>query len=51
VRLHQRRLLYPPGYHVPYVESAERRNIELHLQELLAQGRVRAVDENLFVKN
>jgi glyoxylase-like metal-dependent hydrolase (beta-lactamase superfamily II) len=47
----QRRLLYPPGYHVPYVESAERRSIELHLQELLAQGRVRAADENLFVKN
>jgi glyoxylase-like metal-dependent hydrolase (beta-lactamase superfamily II) len=47
----QRRLLYPPGYNVPYVESAERRSIELHLQELLEQGRVRVVDENWFVKN
>ena len=47
----QRRLLYPPGYNVPYVESAERRSIELHLQELLAQGRVRAVDDHRFVKN
>jgi glyoxylase-like metal-dependent hydrolase (beta-lactamase superfamily II) len=47
----QRRLLYPPGYNVPYVESAERRSIELHLHELLEQGRVRVVDENWFVKN
>jgi hypothetical protein len=46
----QRRLLYPPGYNVPYVESAEPRSIELHLEELIAQGRVRAVEEDLFVK-
>ncbi|HXE47264.1 MAG TPA: MBL fold metallo-hydrolase, partial [Ramlibacter sp.] len=42
----QRRLLYPPGYNVVYVESAERRSIELHLEELIAQGRVKAVDED-----
>ena len=47
----QRRLLYPPGYSVPYVESAERRSIELHLEELLAQGRVRMVDDDRFMKN
>jgi glyoxylase-like metal-dependent hydrolase (beta-lactamase superfamily II) len=46
----QRRLLYPPGYNVPYVESAERRSIELHLEELMAQGRVRPVDQDRFVK-
>jgi len=46
----QSRLLYPPGYNVVYVESAERRSIELHLEELIAQGRVKAVDEDRFVK-
>jgi glyoxylase-like metal-dependent hydrolase (beta-lactamase superfamily II) len=45
----QRRLLYPLGYDVPYVESAERRTIELHLEELIAEGRVRKIDEDRFV--
>ena len=36
-----RRLLYPPGFALPYVESAERRSIGLHLAELQAAGRVR----------
>jgi len=49
-QLVQRRLLYPPGYDIVYVESAERRSIELHLEELIAQGRVRAVDEARFEK-
>ena len=49
-QLVQRRLLYPPGYDVPYVDSAERRSIEAHLEELVAQGRVRAVDKDRFVK-
>jgi len=40
-----RRLLYPPGYSVPYVESAERRSIGLHLDELVAQGVVRAAGD------
>ncbi len=44
----RRRLLYPLGYDVPYVESAERRTIELHLEELIADGRVRKVDEERF---
>ena len=43
-RLHDlvaRRLLYPLGYALPYVESAERRSIAQHLAELQAQGAVR----------
>jgi glyoxylase-like metal-dependent hydrolase (beta-lactamase superfamily II) len=45
----KRRLLYPPGYDVPYVESAERRTIEMHLEELIADRRVQAVDADRFV--
>jgi glyoxylase-like metal-dependent hydrolase (beta-lactamase superfamily II) len=37
----QRRLLYPLGYSVPYVESAERNSIRMHLDELVTQGLVR----------
>ncbi len=33
----QRRLLYPPGFSLPYVESAEENSIRMHLDELLAQ--------------
>ena len=39
-QLAARRLLYPPGFHLPYVESAERNTIRMHLQELEALGRV-----------
>jgi len=39
--LAQRRLLYPPGFELPYVDSAERRTLALHLAELQAQGVVR----------
>ena len=35
-----RRLLYPLGFHLPYVESAERNSIAMHLQELAEAGRV-----------
>lgn len=35
-----RRLLYPVGFHLPYVESAERNSIRMHLQELAGAGRV-----------
>jgi glyoxylase-like metal-dependent hydrolase (beta-lactamase superfamily II) len=35
-----RRLLYPVGFHLPYVESAERNTIAMHLEELAAAGRV-----------
>ena len=36
-----RRLLYPPGFELPYVESAERRSIGQHLAELQERGAVR----------
>ena len=39
-----RRLLYPVGFDLPYVDSAERRSIGLHLAQLQAQGAARAVD-------
>ena len=39
-QLSARRVLYPLGFHLPYVDSAERRTIHMHLQELAAQGRV-----------
>ena len=35
-----RRLLYPQGFHLPYVESAERNTIAMHLEELAAAGLV-----------
>ncbi|MCM2251379.1 MAG: MBL fold metallo-hydrolase [Ramlibacter sp.] len=44
----RRRLLYPQGYEVAYLGSAERRSIELHLRELLAAGRVQAVEGDRF---
>jgi glyoxylase-like metal-dependent hydrolase (beta-lactamase superfamily II) len=44
----KRRLLYPQGYDVAYLESAERRSIELHLEELIAAGRVETVDAGRF---
>ncbi len=36
--LARRRLLYPPGFSLPYVESAERNSIRMHLEELVDQG-------------
>ena len=36
-----RRLLYPPGFELSYVESAERRSIGQHLAELQERGAVR----------
>ncbi|HYD76543.1 MBL fold metallo-hydrolase [Ramlibacter sp.] len=43
-QLVQRRILYPAGFSVPYAECAERNSIRMHLDELVAQGRVRAED-------
>jgi glyoxylase-like metal-dependent hydrolase (beta-lactamase superfamily II) len=45
----RQRLLYPPGYEAPWVQSAERRTIAMHLGELIAAGRVREVDADRFV--
>ena len=36
----RRRLLYPVGYDLPYIDSAERRSIEQHLALLQEQGAV-----------
>ena len=41
-------LLYPPGHDAPWVDFAERRTIALHLDELLADGRVRVLDDGRF---
>ena len=41
-------LLYPPGHDAPWVDFAERRTIVLHLDELLADGRVRVLDDGRF---
>lgn len=38
-------LLYPPGHDAPWVDFAERRSISLHLDELLADGQVRQLDD------
>ena len=40
-----RRILYPVGFELPYVESAERRSIALHLAQLQQAGAVRAEAE------
>lgn len=36
----RRRLLYPPGFSLPYVDSAEENSIRMHLDELIGEGRV-----------
>ena len=41
-------LLYPPGHDALWVACAERRSIGLHLDELLADGRVRQQDDGRF---
>ena len=41
-------LLYPPGHDAPWVDYAERRSIGLHLDELIADGRVRQLDDGRF---
>ena len=40
-----RRLLYPIGIELPYVDSAERRSIQMHLDLLIEQCLVQAVGE------
>ncbi len=43
-----RRLLYPLGFELPYVESAERRSIALHLEWLQRHGAVRMAEEGVY---
>ena len=44
-QLVQRRILYPQGFSAPFIECAERNSIRMHLDELLAQGRIRSEGE------
>ncbi|HEY0295355.1 MAG TPA: MBL fold metallo-hydrolase [Bordetella sp.] len=44
----ERRLLYPQGHQAPWMVDAETRTIEQHLQELLADGRVRVDEAGVF---
>ena len=46
--LARQRLLYPPDHDALWVGVVEQRSIGMHLDELLAQGRVRQVDDGLF---
>lgn len=42
------RLIYPPAADSVWIEAAERRSIAMHLDELIAAGRVRRVGEGAF---
>ncbi|MBL8349858.1 MAG: MBL fold metallo-hydrolase [Burkholderiaceae bacterium] len=46
--LARRRLLYPAEHDAPWVDDVERRCIAMHLDELLAAGRVEALDDGRF---
>jgi glyoxylase-like metal-dependent hydrolase (beta-lactamase superfamily II) len=46
----QRRLTYPVGYDELWVNDAERRTIAQHLDELVAEGRVRVRDDGRFAQ-
>ena len=43
-------LLYPPGHDALWVDCAERRSIVMHLDELLADGQVRQLDDGRFLR-
>jgi glyoxylase-like metal-dependent hydrolase (beta-lactamase superfamily II) len=47
-QLVEKRLLYPPGFDAPWVRMAESRTISRHLEELLADGRVRMEESGLY---
>ena len=46
----RQRLLYPPEHAALWVDCAERRSIGLHLDELLADGRVRQQGDGRFLR-
>ena len=46
----RQRLLYPPEHDALWVDCAERRSIGLHLDELLADGRVRLQGDGRFLR-
>ena len=43
-------LLYPPGHDALWVACAERRSITMHLDEMLADGRVRRLDDGRWLR-
>ena len=47
-RLVERRLLYPVGYELPFVEFAERRSIQMHLDRLVQAGQVSRDGEGTY---
>src|SRR5690606_19856900 len=44
----RRRILYPAHYDAPFVSSVERRSIAMHLDELIAAGRVQAQEDGRY---
>ena len=46
----QRRLTYPVGYDEVWVNDAERRTITQHLDELVAEGRARVLEDGRFAR-
>jgi glyoxylase-like metal-dependent hydrolase (beta-lactamase superfamily II) len=42
------RFIYPPHANLPYIDAAERRSIEQHLQRLVVRGDVQRVDESRY---
>jgi glyoxylase-like metal-dependent hydrolase (beta-lactamase superfamily II) len=48
--LARQRLLYPPDHDALWVDFAERRSIGLHLDELIADGRARRLDDGRFLR-
>ena len=50
-QLAARRVLYPLGFHLPYVESAECNTVRMHLQELATQGRVVQLEDGRWQRD
>ncbi|MEW6641728.1 MAG: MBL fold metallo-hydrolase [Pseudomonadota bacterium] len=44
----KQRLIYPPGYDSPWADAAEARTISLHLEELVADGRVQEDERGAY---
>ena len=50
-QLVEQRLLYPPGFEAAWVVDAETRTVSQHLDELIADGRVRVEDGEVYRLN
>lgn len=44
----EQRLIYPPGYEEVYINSAESRSIQMHLDELIEDGKVRQLEPGVY---